>query len=113
MPEKISAEPLKQIKSLRKFDDYYSAPLHGFKDAEDFYDKASSMHYLEGIRKPALIINALNDPFLVGRCYPETIAQKHEFLHLEMPKEGGHVGFVIRGQKETYAELRALEFAES
>jgi len=113
MPEKISAEPLKEIKSLRKFDDYYSAPLHGFKDAEDFYDKASSMHYLEGIRKPTLIINALNDPFLVGRCYPEKIAQKHAFLHLEMPKEGGHVGFVIRGQKETYAELRALEFAES
>ena len=112
MPDKISAEPLKQIKSLRKFDDFYSAPLHGFKDAEDFYDKASSMHYIEGIRKPALIINALNDPFLVGRCYPEKIAQKHEFLYLETPKEGGHVGFVIRGKKETYAELRALEFAE-
>lgn len=114
MPDQISAEPLvkHKIKSLRKFDEYYSAPLHGFKDAEDFYDKASSMHYLEGIRKPTLLVNALNDPFLVGRCYPKKTAKNHDFLHLETPLQGGHVGFMMSGQQESYAELRALEFAE-
>lgn len=114
MPDKISAAALDQykIRSLRKFDDHYSAPLHGFKDANDFYDKASSMHYIGGITKPALILNALNDPFLVNRCYPYDLAKGNEFVHLEIPINGGHVGFMMAGKKETYAELRALEFAE-
>ncbi|MEM1134394.1 MAG: alpha/beta fold hydrolase [Bacteroidota bacterium] len=114
MPDKISVTALDKykIKSLRKFDDHYSAPLHGFKDANDFYDKASSMHYLKGIRRPALIINALNDPFLVDRCYPYEIAKKHEYLQLETPNIGGHVGFMISSHEATYAELTALEFAE-
>ena len=115
MPDKISAAALDKYKinTLRKFDDHYSAPLHGFINANDFYDKASSMHYIDSIRKPALILNALNDPFLVGRCYPYELAKKHEFVQLEIPISGGHVGFMIAGKKETYAELRALEFAES
>ncbi|MBX2841321.1 MAG: alpha/beta fold hydrolase [Flammeovirgaceae bacterium] len=115
MPGKISAEPLVRynITSLRKFDQNYTAPLHGYKSAEDFYDRASSKHHLTGIRKPVLLINALNDPFLVGKCYPIEIAIKSDFLDLEMPENGGHVGFEIRGKNETYSELRALEFAEN
>ncbi|WP_245576539.1 YheT family hydrolase [Flexithrix dorotheae] len=114
MPELISVEPLEKykIKSLRKFDQNYTAPLHGFKSAEDFYDKASSIHHLSGIRKPVLLINALNDPFLVDKCYPEDLAKKSDFLNLELPQNGGHVGFELKGKKETYTELRALEFAE-
>jgi predicted alpha/beta-fold hydrolase len=110
MPEQISAEPIKNIRIFRDFDNAYSSQLHGFRDAEDYYRQASSINYLQGIRKPVLLINSLNDPFLTLSCFPKAIAENHRFLYLEMPLQGGHVGFQRLGQKETYAELRAKEW---
>jgi hypothetical protein len=110
MPEQISAEPIKNIRIFRDFDNAYSSQLHGFRDAEDYYRQASSINYLQGIRKPVLLINSLNDPFLTLSCFPKAIAENHRFLYLEMLLQGGHVGFQRLGQKETYAELRAKEW---
>lgn len=110
MPDKISAEHLDKIHIFRQFDDIYSSQLHGFKDAMDYYKKASSLFYLEQIARPVLLVNTLNDPFLTPSCYPKSIAEKHEFLHLEMPSQGGHVGFQRAGERETYAEMRVKEW---
>ena len=110
MPDKISAEHLGNIRIFRQFDDLYSSQLHGFKDAIDYYQQASSLFYLEGIARPVLLVNTLNDPFLTPACFPKSIAEKHEFLHLEMPQQGGHVGFQRSGEKETYAEMRVKEW---
>ncbi len=110
MPDQISAALLDQIRVFRDFDNVYSSKLHGFIDAADYYQQVSSLYFLEGIRKPVLLINNLNDPFLTPSCFPQKLAENHAFLHLEMPLEGGHVGFQISGQKETYAELRAREW---
>jgi len=113
MPEHISMEAMEKykIKSCRLFDEHYTAPLHGFKSAEDFYIKAGCKVKLPFIATPTLLLNAENDPFLAGLCYPKEIARKNKMLFLEIPKNGGHTGFEIKGQEFTYAEERALEFA--
>ena len=115
MPEKISIDRLNSIKmdSCRPLDDYFLAPLHGYQSADEFYDGISSWHYLEGIRKPTLLVTAENDPFMSGECYPIEKANKTEHFRFEIPEVGGHVGFAMAGDEHTYAEYRALEFAET
>ncbi len=113
MPDKISTEALIRynIRSCRLFDEYYTAPLHGFESADDFYEKASCKIVLPHIKHPVLLLNALNDPFLAGLCYPTEIARENDCLFLEMPPNGGHTGFQIKNEHATYAETRALSFA--
>ena len=110
-PNSISTEDFKSIKSLIDFDHVYTSKAHGFKDAYDYYQKASSGQFLSTIRIPTLIINALNDSFLSASCYPVKQAKQNANLHLEMPKYGGHVGFIQKGEFY-YNEKRALEFVK-
>jgi predicted alpha/beta-fold hydrolase len=101
-----------RVKTFRHFDDRYTAPIHGFRDAEDYWARCSARFFLEAIRCPALLLNAADDPFLGPGCFPHELAAHHEWLHLEVPAHGGHVGFVgcgLRGD-EYYSERRALEF---
>jgi len=109
-PELISAEGFEKIKTFREFDNRYTAPLHGFADADDFYARASAGQYIPFIRIPTLILNALNDPFLPAECYPYDIAKTHNHVHLETPARGGHVGFSLAGKAESWMEVRAFEF---
>jgi len=108
-PEKMSVADLKKIKSLYDFDNIYTAPANGYKDADEYYAKSSSLQFLPNINIPILILNAKNDTFLSPECYPKDIAERHENIHLEMPKHGGHVGFHINNT-EYYSETRTLEF---
>lgn len=108
-PELISVEGIEHIKTFREFDNRYTAPLHGFADAGDFYTKASSGPYISSIQIPTLIVNALNDPFLPPACYPFDIAKDHRSVYLETPERGGHVGFSLR-KNESWMEVRAFEF---
>jgi len=109
-PNQISINGFDKIKSFRAFDDRYTAPLHGFDDADDFYAKASCGPYLSAIRIPTLLVNALNDPFLPAACYPFELAGSHDFIHLETPAQGGHVGFSLWGRNENWMEVRAFDF---
>ncbi|MEL7003298.1 MAG: alpha/beta fold hydrolase [Bacteroidota bacterium] len=109
-PELVDATGVDEIEHFPTFDNRYTAPLHGFKNAEDFYDKASSKHYLSTIKVPTLLVNAFNDPFLADECYPEELCRSSSSLYLEMPKFGGHVGFSLSGKKYSYMEQRAFEF---
>ena len=81
-------------------------------DAEDYYAKASCLQFLPNIKVPSLIINALNDSFLSASCFPVKEAKENSNLYLEMPKHGGHVGFIAKGNVY-YNEKRALVFIES
>lgn len=108
-PHKISYKDLKTIKSLYDFDNYYTAKAHGFINGEDYYEKSSSLQFLPNIEIPTLIINALNDSFLSAECYPVKEAINNSKLYLEMPKYGGHMGFIQKGGYY-YNELRTLEF---
>lgn len=111
-PDVISADGFDKIRDFSDFDNRYTAPLHGFADADDFYRKASVKPVLKNIRVPSLIVQALNDPFLVPACIPYEEAAQNPSLYLEAPATGGHCGFMIRNNDYTYAELRALEFAK-
>ncbi|RNC92427.1 MAG: alpha/beta fold hydrolase [Allomuricauda sp.] len=111
-PDAISEAQIKGIVTLKDFDDVYTGPAHGFKDALDYYEKCSSKPFLPNIPIPSLILNAKDDSFLGARCYPYEEAQQNPNLHLEIPEFGGHVGFW--GKKNvSYAEQRAVEFFAS
>ncbi len=100
-----------QIKTLKDFDDRYTAPLHGFKDAYDYYAKCSSLHFLSGIKTPALIVNTTNDPFLSKECFPTEAVKDHPFITMEILLRGGHVGFTQFNKNGLYwSEQRAFHF---
>lgn len=110
-PEQLSWERYRKITSLKTFDDFYTAPAHGFKDALDYYAKASSYSYLPEIETPTLLLNARNDSFLHGDCYPYAFAKASKYLFLETPQYGGHMGFYTKGNVY-YSEKRTLDFFE-
>lgn len=105
----LKIDKLETIKSLIEFDDNYTAPIHGFKNAMDYYQKCSSVHFLSKIKTQTLIVSAKNDPFLSKECYPDL--SNHLFARLESPSHGGHVGFAQFNENGLYwSELRALKF---
>ncbi len=108
-PEKMTPSDYKKITSLLQFDNVYTAPAHGFKDAFDYYEKNSSLQFLPNIEIPVYILNAENDSFLSSDCYPIALASKMKNLYLEMPKYGGHVGY-HQTNKLYYSEKRTVQF---
>lgn len=111
-PHAIDASGYDQIKWFEEFDDRYTAPLHGYASAADFYEKASVGPHLPKLAVPSLLVQAANDPFLLDNCFPRALAQSHAHLHLEITQQGGHCGFMEKGQQNTWAETRALAFAQ-
>ena len=89
----------------------YTSKAHGFIAAQDYYAQCSSLQFLPNIKTPTLIINALNDSFLSPKCYPVRAAKDNPNLYLEMPKHGGHVGFV-NSKNIYYNEQRTLAFCK-
>ncbi|MDJ1481404.1 alpha/beta fold hydrolase [Cytophagaceae bacterium YF14B1] len=90
---------------------HYVAPLHGFKDDTEYCIRCSSLPYLSQIRVPALVLNAQNDPVLSASCSPADIAAQSDYLFLETPALGGHVGFSRFNEEMTWAEHRTIDFA--
>lgn len=105
-PMDITPSMLTSIRSLYDFDNVITGPLHGFKDAEEYYERNSSLYFLANIQVPTLIVNAKNDPFLSQECLPEQIDS--DFVRIELPDSGGHCGFYPRNYRgQTWAEQRA------
>ena len=111
-PGVMSKEKLSQVKTLLDFDNIYTAPAHGFKNAAEYYQKSSALDFLPNIKIPVLILSAANDSFLAPACYPFDVAKHHENIYLEVPKTGGHVGFHVTNA-EHYSEVRVLDFLNS
>ncbi len=110
-PREIDLNGIGKVRNFRQFDDRFTAPLHGFRDAEDYWARASSRPFVSRIRIPALLVNAANDPFLGPGCFPREEARASEFFHLEVPTDGGHVGFT--GAAGGYwSERRAIAFLD-
>jgi predicted alpha/beta-fold hydrolase len=91
-PELFDRAPLASARTMREFDDAFTAPVHGFRDTDDYWTRASSKPWLDRIEVPTLVLNARNDPFLPERALPEP-ADVSDWVTLEFPSEGGHVGF--------------------
>lgn len=110
-PDQIPIGVLRNVKTLSDFDNHFTGPLHGFADAEEYYEVNSSLYFLEKIKLPVLILNAQNDPFLSDKCFPVKLAKSLDCVSFEFPKHGGHVGFTTENSKnQYYSERRAVEF---
>jgi predicted alpha/beta-fold hydrolase len=103
---------LSAARSFVDFDDLVTAPLHGFRDAADYYRRSSSAQFLERIRVPTLLIHAEDDPFLPARAIPRPAIDANPFLHALITQHGGHVGFIggLPWAPTFWAEEAAAEF---
>ncbi|MFC1592201.1 YheT family hydrolase [Thermodesulfobacteriota bacterium] len=110
-PEALDDSDYHRISTFKQFDDRYTAPIHGFAGAEDYWQQCSCAPWLPRIRVPALIVNALDDPFLAGRCYPAQECRSSARVRLETTRHGGHVGFItLNPQRRYWSEQRTLRF---
>ncbi len=107
-PGLFDAARLRRARTFWEFDDTVTAPLHGFRGADDYWERSSSGPWLARIRIPVLVLNARNDPFLPAAAL-EAIRSRDipDHVTLEFPQTGGHAGFPGRGR---WLARRALDF---
>ncbi len=115
-PDHLDLRGLGRTRSFLEFDDRYTARIHGFKDAADYWRQSSARQFLPRIAVPTLLLNARDDPFLPPECFPTEEAVASQALFLETPDHGGHVGFLdwraFGKGGHTWAERRAVEFLD-
>jgi len=116
--QKAQAHPtevtFKKAKRFDQFDEWYTAPWHGFESAKHYWESNSSGPILHQLAHPVLVVNAQDDSFLHESCYPADDARQLAHFHLEIPSHGGHCGFVERNNNgDYYSDRRAVAFAES
>jgi uncharacterized protein len=114
-PNLCDPATLDRVRTLWDFDDAVTAPVHGFRDALDYYTQSSSIYYLPRVRVPTLLLSALDDPFLPPQVLDDvrSIAQHNPALHIEFMARGGHVGFIsgrVPWRPFYYAEWRVADF---
>jgi predicted alpha/beta-fold hydrolase len=114
-PDLCDSAALDRVRTLWDFDDVVTAPIHGFRDARDYYTQSSSIHFLARIRVPTLLLSAVDDPFLPPEVLDEVraIAAGNPALELEFVRRGGHVGFIsgrVPWRAVYYAEWRVADF---
>ena len=105
--KKLDIEAINVAKNFHEFDNLFTAPVHGFLDAKDYWKKSSSKQFVSQINIPTLLVNAKNDSFLSVSCYPIREAKNNPNFFLEMPKKGGHLGFL------TWPALKGVSWLES
>ena len=101
--------------SLREFDDAFTAPVHGFRDAEDYYRRSSAARFLPDVRVPTLILQARDDPFLPEAALPEAAIRSNPWLVDAITDHGGHVGFLEGAtpwRPRFWAEAAAARFLD-
>lgn len=113
-PGIADAARLSASRNLYGFDNEYTAPVHGFRDADDYWARASGKPWLPGVRVPHLVLNALNDPFVPAASLPRP-GEVSRYVRLEQPAGGGHIGFArgaVPGRLD-YLPQRLHEFFRS
>jgi predicted alpha/beta-fold hydrolase len=112
LQDHIDVTALLAARSLREFDNLGTAPLNGFRDWSDYYARSSSRKFLPFIRRPTLVIRALDDPFLSEEGIPPGEFTANPLIEGVFPRSGGHVGFVEGPPWAPvfWAERRAAEY---
>lgn len=112
-PALYDTRGIRSVRTIRQFDERYTAPHGGYRDADDYYARASSLSVISNIRVPALILHALDDPIIPAAPFlVPSIASNPDVL-LVLTEHGGHVGFVAAesgGEDLFWAENRVVEF---
>lgn len=105
-----SQQEIASIRHLGEFDDLYTAPANGFKNAVEYWALNSSRQFIPSISIPTLLLSAADDPFLGKECFPFEEASRHRCFYFAAPRYGGHVGFY--GPGEYFSESRITAFFE-
>ena len=112
-PQRFSAEPLDRIRTVRDFDEAYTAPHFGFRDATDYYYRAASLRVVDRIQVPTLIISAADDPFVPPEPFSDPAITGNPHITTMVSRHGGHCAFVSssHGVHDGYwAEWKAVEY---
>jgi predicted alpha/beta-fold hydrolase len=111
-PGFVDVAAARRARTFREYDGAVTAPLHGFASARDYWTRANCKPYLAGVRRPLLLVNALDDPFVPVSCLPDP-ATLPPGTEAEFTERGGHVGFwegAWPWRARPWAERRAVEF---
>jgi len=115
-PDLYDISGLREVRTLREFDDRFTAPANGFVDAEDYYFRASSLRVAAKIRIPTLVIHAEDDPFIPITPLRDPAIADNPYILLLAPKHGGHVAFISADKGDDpdrfWAENRVIEFCK-
>ena len=114
-PDRFSVEPLARIRTVREFDEAYTAPHFGFRDATDYYHRASALRVVDRVAVPALIISAADDPFVPPDPFADPAVTGNRHVSPLVTRHGGHCAFVgaADGVHDGYwAEWKAVTFVE-
>ncbi len=109
LPQGITLQYFAGMRTFQELDDRYTAPAHGFNDAEEYWTFCSANRYIPNIAIPTLLISAKDDSFLGKSCFPIEAAEQSSNFFLEIPNYGGHLGFMGWG-KEYWHESRVAGF---
>lgn len=115
-PGEFSLEPLPRIWTVRAFDEAYTAPYHGFRDAADYYYRASALRVVDRIRVPALIISAEDDPFVPVEPFRDPAITGNPNITVVITKHGGHCAYVTRdadGYDGYWVEREVVRFVSA
>jgi len=108
----VNVGGLRRATTFHEIDDFATAPLHGFRDAEDYWERCSSLRVIGRITTPTLCVSAMDDPFLPPRVLNEVTAVKSDAVELVVTRTGGHIGFVAGSpfRPRYWAEEKAIAF---
>lgn len=112
-PDLLDARAVRRARTWRDYDGAATAPLHGFRDAEDYWARSSSKFYLARIRRPVLLINSRDDPLVPSASLPDDLADRSKWLYTLFTQRGGHAGFVsgvLPWRPVYWAEGQAIDF---
>jgi hypothetical protein len=115
-PGRFRLDRLPQVRSVRQFDELFTAPHFGFRDAEDYYHRASAMRVIDRIAVPALVITAADDPFVPVEPFRDPRMTGNPNIRVMVTAHGGHCGFLetpVNGHDGYWAERTIVEFASS
>ncbi len=114
-PGRFPVDRLRQVRTVRQFDEVFTAPHFGFRDAEDYYHRASAMRVVDRITVPTLIIAAQDDPFVPASMFEQAPVRNNRHITTVVTRHGGHCGFVAArdhgGDDGYWAESAIVTFA--
>jgi len=115
LPGRFDLECLASVRTVREFDETFTAPHHGFEDADDYYHRASALRVIDTIDVPTLIVSAKDDPFVPPEQFHESSVTANPSVMVAVTRHGGHCGFLAKASNDFdgyWAERVAIEFAQ-
>ena len=112
-PDKINVDTVLKCQTIEEFDNVFTAPQYGYRDALDYYERVSPKKSIPFIKIPTLILMAEDDPIMSESCYPIKEARRNKYITLQITKYGGHVGYARFFGEHYWLEERLFSYVES